>query len=1080
MLARTDMTIAAPGGKIVAVRSLDLWVMNADGSNLERLDTQNAGLDTDPAWAPGGAQIAFRSQRGSAMDLWRISSNGSGLTQITSNRVSEREPTWSPNGQQLAFVSSDSSCSSGIYVLNVDGSLFPDGSSQKLIKCGGSAPHWSRTNRITYLSGYNIHVMNSDGSGARQITDDYITTPPRWSPDGSKIVYMTLFDLKVIDASGANDRIIYTDYTSKKDPVWSPDGNHIAYAGPDGIYVLEVGTQKPQKIASGTYQRLDWGVDGAGSTPSPTPSPTSTPSPTPSPTSTPSPTPSPTANIVADALEVTQGIQDLNNSVVLIAGRPTYVRAYVKSKPGRGDQTRVTAMLYAQRGGVDLPISPLSPINAGGTITVTEHPDRGQLNDSFLFELPSNWLNGTVEFELRGATEQIECEGKLTDCKMTVTFEPSPEIKMRFVRIVWQDASGAVHSPDFSDIIDAANQIMDLYPVPNVNVVWSGSHSKTKVLPQPKTATDFVGLQLLVQDFRVLDGCIFCDRFDAGILVDPPPAGSHAILGQSTYPGFPGSQLFGGPSNAVVAYVGTDWTRTTLAHELGHANKRDHVQCTGTEKLPIDEGFPGHPTGRISTALWGPEVFYGFHIRTFETLLPKTCDFMSYARKTWTSKYTYEAIRDNLVKRYGTSIATPTLSAADQAIIVSGVITPTQGMATLEPLYTLDDPGVLPAPAPGSYTLRFEDAAGAVLASFPFEPDTPVELATTVSDEPELRSFVLALPWSAGAARVVLLHGDQVLATQSASASPPTVAVISPNGGESLSSGPVTLSWSASDPDGDPLVYVVQYSRDNGATWQTIAVDLDATTLEIDPADLPGGDQSLLRVQASDGFHTAVDQSDAVFSVAHHAPEAFIDGLANGGLYVGEQMLLLDGSAYDLEDGTLPGTALRWRSNRDGALGSGEELAVKVSGLSTGTHTITLTATDSDGQTATASVTIQVYRERPNLPAGLSVAPWSMSFVTPFGTTATLTETVTIRNSGDGDLNWTTSADQPWLSLSATAGTAPDNLTLTVDPRNLASGDHSGTITFSATGVEPQTVNVNLYVQEAAKNPTIYLPLVTR
>ncbi|RRR69283.1 MAG: hypothetical protein EI684_16130 [Candidatus Viridilinea halotolerans] len=453
---------------------------------------------------------------------------------------------------------------------------------------------------------------------------------------------------------------------------------------------------------------------------------------------------------------------------------------------------------------------------------------------------------------------------------------------------------------------------------------------------------------------------------------------------------------------------------------------------------------------------------------------------MSYCFPNWPSAHTYTGIWNDMVSRYGTTLATATLAATDHAIIVSGVITPTQGTATLEPLYTLDAPSALPAPAPGSYTLRFKDAAGDVLASYPFEPDTPVELATTTSDEPDLRSFVLALPWPAGVARVELLRGEQLLATRSASASPPTVTVTNPNGGENLSSAPVTLSWNASDPDGDPLVYVVQYSRDNGATWETIALDLSATTLELDPADFPGGDQSLFRVQASDGFHTAVDQSDAVFSVARHAPEAFIEGLANGGMYVGEQMLLLDGSAYDREDGMLPATALRWSSNRDGALDIGAELTRGVAAMSAGTHTITLTATDSDGQSATASVTIQVYRERPTLPAGFSLAPGEMGLVASLASNTTLTRTLTLRNSGDGELNWSASADQPWASLSSTSGSAPADLVLTLDPRGLAAGEHTATIAFSAPDVTAQAINVYLYVQEAPSNPRIYLPLVRR
>jgi hypothetical protein len=65
--------------------------------------------------------------------------------------------------------------------------------------------------------------------------------------------------------------------------------------------------------------------------------------------------------------------------------------------------------------------------------------------------------------------------------------------------------------------------------------------------------------------------------------------------------------------------------------------------------------------------------------------------------------------------------------------------------------------------------------------------------------------------------------------------------------------------------------------------------------------------------------------------------------------------LWLQGYGYDLEDGTLEGAALRWRSDRDGDLGTGGQALVT---LSPGRHVITLVARDKDGNTATTSITV--------------------------------------------------------------------------------------------------------------------------
>ena len=72
------------------------------------------------------------------------------------------------------------------------------------------------------------------------------------------------------------------------------------------------------------------------------------------------------------------------------------------------------------------------------------------------------------------------------------------------------------------------------------------------------------------------------------------------------------------------------------------------------------------------------------------------------------------------------------------------------------------------------------------------------------------------VPLDATIQKAVVLTDGVVLATRIASANPPTVAVTFPNGGENITQDPVLLQWTASDPDGDPLTFDVQFSADNG------------------------------------------------------------------------------------------------------------------------------------------------------------------------------------------------------------------------------------------------------------------------
>jgi Big-like domain-containing protein/invasin-like protein len=84
----------------------------------------------------------------------------------------------------------------------------------------------------------------------------------------------------------------------------------------------------------------------------------------------------------------------------------------------------------------------------------------------------------------------------------------------------------------------------------------------------------------------------------------------------------------------------------------------------------------------------------------------------------------------------------------------------------------------------------------------------------------------------------------------------------------------------------------------------------------------------------------------------------------------------------------------------------------------------------------------------------LSVAPVSLSDSAPLGSSAAHARAIAIANSANGRLQWTaaTTRGSTWLTLSAPVGTAPDTLTVTLDPTGLAAADYRDTILVTATG----------------------------
>jgi hypothetical protein len=207
------------------------------------------------------------------------------------------------------------------------------------------------------------------------------------------------------------------------------------------------------------------------------------------------------------------------------------------------------------------------------------------------------------------------------------------------------------------------------------------------------------------------------------------------------------------------------------------------------------------------------------------------------------------------------------------------------------------------------------------------------------------------LPERPNAVRLVLRHGDAVLAERTRSASTPVVTLTAPAGGEVWDAGAQTVAWQASDADGDNVAVSVQYSRDRGQSWRTLDTVAASQMLEVDGAALPGSARlgAMMRLLATDGFNGAIATSEP-FTVADKAPRARILSPESGQSVGKNAYLELSGHSVDPEDGALSGEALSWRSDRDGALGKGLTVSPR---LSPGGHWITFSARDSDGNVAT-------------------------------------------------------------------------------------------------------------------------------
>ncbi|HEY9479041.1 MAG TPA: hypothetical protein VIP79_03090 [Gemmatimonadaceae bacterium] len=93
---------------IVRPSKMEIWVMNADGSN-QRQITKLGGANFAPFFTPDGKRIIFssnyRNPRSGNFDLFLVSLDGSGLEQVTTSPEFDGFPQFSPDGRSLVWAS---------------------------------------------------------------------------------------------------------------------------------------------------------------------------------------------------------------------------------------------------------------------------------------------------------------------------------------------------------------------------------------------------------------------------------------------------------------------------------------------------------------------------------------------------------------------------------------------------------------------------------------------------------------------------------------------------------------------------------------------------------------------------------------------------------------------------------------------------------------------------------------------------------------------------------------------------------------------------------------------------------------
>ncbi len=666
-------------------------------------------------------------------------------------------------------------------------------------------------------------------------------------------------------------------------------------------------------------------------------------------------------------IEPTQGIQTYYNAVPIVAGKPAAIRAYVASTTGV--VSGVGGELVVRRSGQLVGTLQLDGVATTPYLSLVEGvpntPARftqvqSQRSSSLVFRLPKEWVTGTLTLAATvnpgGAIEEADSADNTK--VITVTTQQARPVRVGIVPVRPPNKQRlAQQAVDPASVLDIATLFRKVYPSSQLTLTllpemdWPYTVPEAPVDPEAnETGAMLLGTLSMAQVRLRTDGGWDGEAFD---------------------------QVFGVVAGETLQYTRPD---PVIEGGRGGAAYSSNDQVAFANALGLNLGHDPKYTGLDPVAYWG------YDLTTDRLVSPDTTDVftlpVSYFESPhytapfdpsqfWVGPHSYnELLAHNLGA--GVSAQAPARTAELQTsasqqtyALVSGVYDTGAQKATFSPVWqvtTAEPPSNPPPPSTSSRRcVQLRDAGDSVLSEHCFYVSTGWD--TSWENWGTNLPFLVSLPLSGAPARLVFVDPsfDPPYDEKGSLAISANVPVVTIDGGtiarQSAHRADAILpfSWSGQDDDGDDLHYSVFYSADDGATWRPVATNLTADHYTLDLAEVPGGVEAWVRVEVSDGFHTASDTLGP-FAVADHGPLVTIAQPAAGTVVSSTVGLL--GYAYDHEEGELTGASLVWTSDLAGELGTGASIVAED--LVTGTHRITLTATDSQGHSASASVLVGV------------------------------------------------------------------------------------------------------------------------
>ncbi|RPH26048.1 MAG: DUF5050 domain-containing protein, partial [Bacteroidales bacterium] len=223
-------------GMVTPTSPRSIYMMNADGSNLQKLSQLNDVVLS--RWSPDGNKITFTKffpEKNYRSEIWMMNADGSDQKSITDGQGS----SFFANGTKLIYTS-DKTGNSEIYTCNIDGTnqvkLTNSTESEYNVDVSpdGTRLVYTLQTNTTNINIWDIYLMKMDGTNITRLTNNnYLDEQARWSPDGKQIAFISSRETAnqgpevfTMNADGTNVKRVTSANRNRSDsancPTWKP------------------------------------------------------------------------------------------------------------------------------------------------------------------------------------------------------------------------------------------------------------------------------------------------------------------------------------------------------------------------------------------------------------------------------------------------------------------------------------------------------------------------------------------------------------------------------------------------------------------------------------------------------------------------------------------------------------------------------------------------------------------------------------------------------------------------------------------------------------------------------------------